>query len=494
MTPLALAVLLVSTLQAEPAAATPAAGAVAPATTAAAPAAEKARAVLTLDDALAEARQNSLELRIAREKLAQAETLSRKAWSYYLPQVALSGGYTWNSEDVLLDLPTSFAIREAVNPATGQPVNYPIGSKPQDPTKPVGPKNPPGLPTPYILYPLSYEQLELQRKEQYGVQAEVSQALVAPQVLFAVQSAGRANEMAKSRVAAATQDVLFGVAQLYTAAASMQEVVAVQEKTLEVWRRHEADAQALVAQGAAPRLALLKARTDRARAEEDLIRARNARDSARQALATLLCRADDFEVARPPEEAPPAVAGDDLPAVAIRRPDVKAAEAGLKLARSQGREVNARYLPTIGLTANWRWASITGFTGKHEGWSVTVGAKWTLLDGGRREAERAEASHKAAEAEAALDLARRHAQDEVTRAQLDLESARAARRKAEELARLAVEARQHAQAAYAQGAATYLEVADATTAAQNAELGLVTEDLQARLAVLRLQKAAGELK
>jgi outer membrane protein TolC len=471
MTPLALAVLLVTA--AAPAAAAP------------------ARPVLSLDEALAQARAGNLDLRIARERLAQAETLSRKAWSYYLPQVALNAGYTWNSEDVVLDLPTSFAIREVVNPATGQPVNWPIGSQPQDPTRPISPRNPPGLPTPYLLYPLSSEQLELQRRQQYGVKAEVQQAIFAPQALRAVQTAHRAREVAEGRVAAATQDVLFAAAQLYYGTASLQEVVAVQERTLATWRRHEADAEQLVAQGAAPKLALLKARTDRARAEEDLIRARNARDGARQALATLLCRDDDFDVVRPPE---PGGAGDDPAAAAAHRPDVRAAEAGVQLAGSQQAEITARYLPTIGLNGQWQWASITGFTGRHDGWSITVGAKWTLYDGGRREAERDEAEHRAAEAGAALDQARRRAQDEVRRATLDLDSARAARRKAEEQSRLAAEALQQAQAAYAQGAATYLEVADATTATQNAELAVVTEDLAARLAALRLQRAAGELR
>ena len=449
-----------------------------------------ARPLLTLDAAMAEARARNLDLRIAGERLAQAETLRAKAWSYYLPQLSVRGGYTWNSDDVVLDLPTSFAIREVVDPSTGQPVNWPIGSKPQDPTKPISPSNPPGLPTPYLLYPLSSEELELQRRHQYGVQAELEQAIFAPQVLQAVRSAGRALELGGARVEAATQDVLFGVAQLYYGAASLQQVVAVQERTLETWRRHEADAEQLVAQGAAPRLALLKARTERARAEEDLIRSRNSYDATRQALATLLDRDADFDVARPP--APAAVDGDPEVAAA-GRPDVRAALSGEALAESQENEVAARYLPTVGLTGQWTWASITGFTGKHDGWAVTLGAKWTLFDGGRREADRAEAEHKVAEAGAAAAQARSRARDDVRRAQLDLDSARAAYRKAEEQARLAAEALQHAQAAYAQGAATYLEVSDATTASENAQLARVTEELSAQLAALRLARAAGQL-
>jgi outer membrane protein TolC len=445
------------------------------------------RPTLKLDEALAQARVQSLELRVAAERLAQAETLSRKAWSYYLPQVSVSGGYTWNSDAVVLDLPTSFAIRQLVGPA-GTPINYP-NLPAQDPSRPVSPRNPPGLPTSYVLYPLGSQQLELERMEQYGVQAEVQQALIAPQVVHAAESARHAQEVARERVAATTQDVLFGVAQLYYGATSLQEVIAVQERALATWRRHENDAERLVAQGAAPRLALLKARTDRARAEQDLIRTRNAYDAARQALATLLNRETDFDVVRPPA---PAGAGDDPEAASVGRADVRAASAAQALAESQGREAFDRYLPTVGLTGQWRWASITGFTGRNESWSVTVGARWTLFDGGRREAEREEAGHRIREAEAALELARNKARDEVRRAELDLSSARAAQRKAEEQSSLAAEALRHAQAAYAQGAATYLEVADATTASEGADLARVTEELNANLAALRLAKAAGE--
>lgn len=447
------------------------------------------RPPLTIDQALAQARAQSLELRMSAERLAQVETLGRKAWSYYLPQLSLAGSYGWNSEDVTLDLPTSFAIRQLVD-QNGNPVSYP-DLPPQDPTRPISPANPPGLPTSYVLYPLSTEELELQRKEQYGVQAEVQQAIFAPQAIRAIQGARRARELAEARAAATTQDVLFGVAQLYYGAASLQQVVAVQERTLETWRRHEADAEQLVAHGAAPRLALLKARTDRARAEQDLIRSTNAYDAARQALATLLDRDADFDVVRPPE---PAAEEGDPEAAAVGRPDVRAAAAARSLAESQRDEATARYLPTVGLTGQWRWASITGFTGKHEGWSLILGARWTLFDGGRREAERSEAGHRAAEAEAALDLARNRARDEVRRAQLDLSSARAARRKAVEQSQLAAEALRHAQAAHAQGAATYLEVADATTASENAELARLTEELNANLAALRLQKAAGRFE
>ena len=246
-----------------------------------------------------------------------------------------------------------------------------------------------------------------------------------------------------------------------------------------------------VAHGVAPRLALLKARTDRARAEEDLIRSRNAYDGARQALATLLDREADFEVVKPSSVAR---AEGDLEEGALRRPDVHAAELARELASGREREVSAGYLPVVGVTGEWHYASITGFTGKHDGWSILLGAKWALYDGGRREADGAEAMEKTREAETLLDLSRNKARDEVRRAGLDLSSARAALRKAEEQSQLAAEALEQAQAAYQAGAATYLELSDATTVARNAELARVTDGLAAQLSSLRLAKAAGQFK
>lgn len=317
------------------------------------------------------------------------------------------------------------------------------------------------------------------------------QALIAPQLWPAIRNAYLAEEVAGHSVEATRRDVLFGVLQLYHGAATLRESAKVQARTLASWQRRERDAEALTAQGMAPRLALLKARTDRARAEQELLRAGNAYASARLALATLLARDPDFDVARPPAPPPPPDDGDLEGGVERLRPDVQAALGQAGLARGQLRQARARYLPSLGLSGAWRWASVTGFTGEHGSWAVSLGLQWTLFDGGLREADVSDASHKVAEAERTADLARNRARDEVRRARLDLDSARASGRKADEQLALALEALEQAQRSYAAGAATDLEVADAISAAQNAELARVAETLNAQLAVVRLAKAAG---
>jgi outer membrane protein, multidrug efflux system len=443
---------------------------------------------LSLADALAQAGANSLELRIARERLGQARTLSRKAWSLYLPQLTAGASYAFQSEDVLLDLPTAFAIRDV-----GQPTSAPRGALPPfDPARPFSDTNLPGEATSLVLVPTDVEELELQRRRQYGVQAELKQAIFAPQLWPAIRNAYLAEDAAVDTVEAARREVLFTVAQVYYGAAHLREAAAAQERMLDAWRRHETDAEHLVAQGAAPKLALLKARTDRARAEQDLLRTWNAYAAARQALATLLVRDPDFDVVSPPEPAP---TGGDPAAleagVAARRPDVRAASTQAELARGQRRQAELRYLPVIGVTGGWRWANVTGFTGEHAAWAVTLGLQWSILDGGLREAQLSEAGHRAAEADAAARLARNRARDEVRRAVLDLDSSRAALRKAEEQRSLAREALEQAQRSFAAGAATQLELADATSATTGAELQALAETLSLQLATLRVARAAG---
>lgn len=445
------------------------------------PAVQAALPVLTLPEALAQARSGSLELEVARARLGQARTLARKAWAAYLPQIAAGASATRNSDQAILDLPTGFVIRDM-----GQPT-----SRPFDTTRPPSIQNPPGSPTTTLIFPAGVETFELQKKEQLGAQVELRQAILAPAVWPAIGNAHRAERVAEQKVEEARRELLFGVAQAYYGAAGLAEVARVQEQLLETYRNHEKEAAERVAQGLAPRLALLRASTDRARAEQDLLRARNAYGSARLALATILDRPADFDVVQPPEPGAPGEPEALRSSALSRRPDVEAARAGLALARGQHDAVYYKYAPNLGLNAFYRWANITGFTGHREAWAVGLGLSWTLWDGGSREAELRETSEKVAEAIAAERLAENKAREELERALLDLSSARAGRAKAQEQVRLAREAVDQAQKSSGAGMATYVEVSDATAALLGAELSMVNETLGSQLAALRVAKAAG---
>lgn len=435
---------------------------------------------LTLQAALEAAKSRNLDLKVAQAQLAQSQEISRKAWAGYLPHLSAGASYTRNNTEAKIRLPADYWIREVPGLAQSGDSGPPAGM------------GVPGSPTDYALLPAAFVEAVIQKQDQLGAQAQLSQALLVPSLWSAISNAYLVEEVAELNVENARREILFAVAQLYYGAVSLKETLAVQERLLETNRAHERDAKTRVAAGAMPRIALVRAQIDRTRAEQDLRRAQNAYASAKIALATMLdMQADAFEVTRPPELQLD-IREASLEEDALRdRPDVKAARKNVELADGTHDGVWLKYLPSVAATGTYLWANVSGFTGRNDSWSVMIGVSWDLWDGGLRESELRETEAQLVEAEAAARATELKARDEVKRALLDLESARANRIKAEEQANLARENMQLVNVNFQNGVATQLDVTDATTALASAELGAVAETLNAQLAVLRLLKAAG---
>lgn len=402
---------------------------------------------LTLEDALSRARKENLDLKAAQARLEQADTASRKAWAGYLPQITASGAIIRNSNAAVI---------------------------------------PPGVlaPVPITIQPLVQRQAQI----------EASQAIIAPQLWAAISAAYKSERVAALNVEQARREILFGVAQAYYGAAAQAQAVTVQERLVELNGARAKDTRVRFDAGTVTRVALLRAEQDLSRAEQDLIRAKNAEASAKLVLATLLAFDDaNFSVAPPPEPQVPVKTDTNVlyQSALEKRADVAASRESVELARTQKLGTILAYLPTLGVTAAWRIANAAGFTGSNDTWAVTFGASWKIFDGGLREANLSEASARVRENLANQRKSELTAREDVSRAQLDLESALANRLKAEQTVELARESQRLTDVSFKAGVATYLEVADANTALTNAEIGLVNERLQSSLAALRLLRSVG---
>lgn len=440
---------------------------------AALPLAGRAAEPLTLEAALAEAQRASPDLAAARARLDQARAASDRVRGGYLPQVKAGATYTRNSDEAELALPVGYTIRDMGAPTSGAGL--------------------PGAPTTYAAVPSQVAGATIQARDQLGAQLELTQALLAPQLWFAIEAAGASARASAEQAEAARRELRFGVAQAFYGASAAQKAVEVQERQLSVATLHERDAQVQVQAGTAARIVLLRAQIDRARAEQDLVRASSALDAARSTLAALLGRGEaaDLELAPPPTPELPADLSP-LEDEAVRlRPELRAAGAAVDAAGASRRAATARYLPTLGAFGQARWSSVAGFTGKEESWAAGLSLQWELFDGGAREASRREASARLAEAEATRASLALRARDEVRRARLDLAAARANRVKAEEQVTLARENQRLVEVGFRAGQSTALEASDANAALATAELGAVNEGLAADLAALRLLRAAG---
>jgi outer membrane protein TolC len=430
--------------------------------------------VLTLDAALTRAVDANLDLAAARARLDQAREELSRAWSAQLPQVTAGATYTRNDRGASLTLPTGFWVRDV-----GAPQGPPAG----------GPA--PGAPTNLAVVPSGTTELTVQVRDQLGAQAQATQALFAPQLWYAIDAARLGARAAERGLAAAREEILFGVAQAYYGTASLAEAIEVDRRLLEIARRQEDDTRTRWRAGTIPKVALVRAELDRARAEQDLVRATNAHASARVGLALLLDRPADFDVERPPEPALPvdlAALGD---AAVSTRPDVQAARLSEASADALRRSAALRFAPTVAAFGRYQVSNVRGFTGETETWAVGVGLSFTVLDGGLRRAELRQAGARVAEAGALRRAAEARARAEVVRAVLDLESARASAAKAREQRELAAENLRLVVASYQAGSATAVEQADATASLRNAETLATTETLGVNLAGLRVMKAAG---
>jgi len=236
--------------------------------------------VLTLAQALKDARLQNLDIQQAEARLQQARQLSWKAWSFYLPQITASGTYTRNNIGAAISLPTGYNVVD-----TGQ----------------LGPPPPQGTATTFVTgTPTGFQTAEIQTRDQLGAQAQVSQAILAPALWPAIANAYTAEKVVELNVENARREVLFGVAAAYYGAAGLKQAMEVTERQLVIAREHERDARVRYDAGTSPKVALLRAEIDRAQAEQDLKRAQNAFLQAKQALATALDRQPDFDVEPPP--------------------------------------------------------------------------------------------------------------------------------------------------------------------------------------------------
>jgi outer membrane protein TolC len=407
---------------------------------------------LTLDDALKRADQVNLDIKAALTRVNVAKAGVWKAWSYQLPQVAAQGSYTVNNVAVSLPL-----LMKNSTPG-GNLIEVPA---------------------------------TIQPKTQTAGQIQATLPLFAPQAWFGIQAALRAEDATVLNVEQARRDVLFGVTQTFYAVASLKRLVDVSQQLDEIAQRQAKDAEVRYKAGTIAKVAKLRADIDFVRADQDLLRSRNAYESARLSLAILLDRQPDFEVVEPPEPVLPADLGGLERGALDARADVKAARLLEGVYGAQWRGSATTYLPTVAAFGRATYQDPVGLTGAKEAWAVGLLLNWTLFDGGLREAGLRETGARIAEAEANRRNLENRSVAEVRQALLDLESARANAKKAKEQRDLAVENQRLVDVSFKAGAATAVEQADATSALRNAEVQVVTETLQAQLAAVRVLKAAG---
>ena len=274
-----------------------------------------------------------------------------------------------------------------------------------------------------------------------------------------------------------------------------REVVRLNERALDAYKQHLADARAAHRLGIAANYDVIRAETAVAEQEKRLTEARNRLELAQAALKTALDLPESaaieisgalFEPPElPPLEEAEVAALKGHPGLEALRQKVEA------LARAERME-KADYLPQVVAVAGKE--TVTGKLAQTDPkWFAGVRASWSLFEGGTRRARVAEKAAEAAQARIEL----RHAEEQVRLAVrnslLEYESQRnalASARKATELAR---ESLRLATKRFNVGTGTSLEVLDANVALTAAEVGVQNSLFQMIVAYLEFHRHAGDI-
>jgi len=402
--------------------------------------------VLPLAEALAEMRRQSPDLAVALERVTQAQNNVQRAWATVKPTLTATGTLTHNSY-------------------SGAYIDYSRLS-----ITDTGPNTQQGT--------LSFNW------NIFNLRA-----------LPALQSAYQQVDVARLTETQQRRELLLSVASTYYAGLALKELAAVAARQAKATRDHAVEAQARYEAGLVQLSAALRARIDYLRADQETRRAQFNYAGSKSQLAALLDRRDTaFELA-PPAQPPEEIRGafKDLIAKALaERPEMAAARANEEIAARLKTDAWAQFLPTLALTANARYNHpVQASTIDQSTWAVALAITLPLYDGGFRYVALKDADSQMRQARAQTRGEAARIEDELRRAQLDLESARALRDEAEQALSASRENERLVRAQFAAGTASQVEVSDAESALFQSESTALQQRLAVQIAALRVAKAVG---
>jgi hydrophobe/amphiphile efflux-1 (HAE1) family protein len=409
---------------------------------------------ITLPEAYDAALKHNPDLALAAEQVRRAEVDVRRAWAYFLPQAKVQGSYTWYDEELEFE----FALPPNLAALAGD------------------------IPP-----------MKIQESPTFQWQGQVILPLVNLEGLAALKASRKGVEANEHIVTAARQEVLMAVAYVYHTIAALDRAAAAAAEGIVNAKETLRVAEAQRAAETATELGVVRAQAALAEAEALVIEIRSGREAACAGLTRLTGLTGDVEVdAVTPATTPPSGSLDTwLEEARGARAELRAVEAQVAAVEALDGGYWATYLPTIAGQATYWQTTNEGLTGQGDGANWGLVAEWKLYDGGLREATvRERESHVRS---ARLERERRLAalREEIARAAAEARSALAGLETARRYAALAEKGQKLAQAAYAAGTVTNLEVSEANALRMKAAAGLAQAEVKAALSALAFEKALG---
>ena len=463
--------------------------------------------VVSFDDALREAAARHVDLRVAREKVVQQEQEVRKAWSYLLPHVDVSGTYTFNCTflgDVTAscdDQTVQFADPETIQAqatlfdSIGDLLDQVAATQEEEDAAETRRNAAQLHDAADRVRATDVSPVVVQPAHVFAGGAQVSMPLFNGRAIPLLLNAYEGVDVVRATADQGRAAVLYAAARGYVAAASSRRLVDIARRRLEIAGRQRADAEARAEARTIAPLTLKGAQLDEVRARQQVRAAEHAHRSALAGLGSLIGRTALFDVAPPPPVDTTGL-GDDVEALVARalaaRPEVRAQRHALRIAERTRVDAWAMFLPSIGLFARaGATSNSNGFVDAPVNGAVGLQATLPLYDGGLRYASLRQSASRVRE-----ELLRARALEDRIAAQVRGNAAEVAVREealaiAREALGVAAEGRAQAEALQEAGVGTGLDVLETSLAAFVAEADVARAELDLEAARLGLLYALG---
>jgi outer membrane protein len=312
----------------------------------------------------------------------------------------------------------------------------------------------------------------------------------------ALQQSRLTTQNALRGVQSAEDQVLLAVAADYLSIVEGEELLAVEQRNLDLAQKRREQAQIFFEAGETTRVDALRAESDIKAAERRLALARQQRESAVSRLRLDLA-IDNPEtplaVSAPATPFPAAPPEAQLVEQAVaQRPEILQAQTNLEIARLEVLKQRGALLPVV--TANGGWLKQRSTFPSDSYGFVTLNFTVPLYQGGEIKARTAVARERQRQAELVVEQLKQQVREQIHQALLDLETAEANLRLSQE--QLAASEAEYEQASelYRAQELTSLEAQSSEVSLAESRRAVASAKLDRDLAELRVWAAAGLLK
>lgn len=417
-------------------------------------------AAVTLDEVWAAADENSIDLQLVHEQRVQGDTLRTQALSLLSPKLVLGAHYTINQRETTLDFAGS--IPEELLALMG---DVDLG-----------------------------EPIVVNMKQYYDWNASVIQPLFNGQAIPLYKGAVDTVQAGRHTERAIRAQVRVGVAQAFWGVIVAREGEKVATRALENARQHLRIAETTVEVGTAAPAVRLQAQLGVARAERQVAVAHEQVVAAQGAFSRLTGLAEDVVVEPPPLRVVTYPDADAAVARALeQRPDIRAATLQVSAGRAQAVASHLAWLPSVDARFTESYSQNSGFSGEPYNWQLVFTGDWVLWDGGARVAQEAKAASMDRAARLQVEGLQQKATESIRTLWEEHTRARIAVEAVDKEVGLAEENLRLADAAFAAGALSFLEVEDARLGLAASQMTKLTETMNRDLTAIRLLEATGDL-